>query len=278
MADTKITNLTTLAAIPANNDWLTVVDVSDTTMSAQGTNKKIAASYFVNSAADKTFVVGDGTTGVLPEAGTVPVVSRANTFTKAQVISPDTAVAGLTVTLPDGATSVNTIHLSEIDNGALTGSRLFIGRNSNTSTPAAGALLIRTRAASSRSIWPDQSGLLRIHTSAPTNATDTDGSVIGDQTSNAAFKNIVGEPVSGDVALDNIIAAADDVQRFTYESGAYNSQEFSGIVLDGETAHRYGKDIDAEYPAGKALNDITLFGDLVLAIRELAARVTALEA
>lgn len=49
MADTKITNLTELAATPADGDMLTVVDVSDTTMAATGTNKKIKASRFVTT-------------------------------------------------------------------------------------------------------------------------------------------------------------------------------------------------------------------------------------
>lgn len=92
MADLKITQLTTLAAIPASGDWLPIVDVSDTTMSAGGTTKKIAASRFVNTNADKTFVTGDGTEGVLPVAGTVAVVSRANTWSASQAFT-----AGLTL-------------------------------------------------------------------------------------------------------------------------------------------------------------------------------------
>jgi len=87
MSDLKITQLTTLAAIPDNADWLPIVDVSDTTMSASGTTKKIAASRFVNTNANKTFVTGDGTTGTLPESGTVAVVSRANTFSVANTFT-----------------------------------------------------------------------------------------------------------------------------------------------------------------------------------------------
>ena len=44
MADTKITGLTELAEAPADDDLIEVVDVSDTTMSAEGTNKKITAT------------------------------------------------------------------------------------------------------------------------------------------------------------------------------------------------------------------------------------------
>lgn len=45
MTDTAITGLTALAANPANGDLFEIVDVSDTTMAATGTNKYLAASY-----------------------------------------------------------------------------------------------------------------------------------------------------------------------------------------------------------------------------------------
>ena len=47
MADTKITALTELAATPASNDMFPIVDVSDTSMAATGTNKKLAGARVV---------------------------------------------------------------------------------------------------------------------------------------------------------------------------------------------------------------------------------------
>lgn len=41
MADTKITALTELAETPNDADLIPIIDVSDTTMSANGTNKKV---------------------------------------------------------------------------------------------------------------------------------------------------------------------------------------------------------------------------------------------
>ena len=49
MADAKITSLAALAADPANNDMFVIVDVSDTSMAATGTDKKLAASYLMKS-------------------------------------------------------------------------------------------------------------------------------------------------------------------------------------------------------------------------------------
>lgn len=278
MADQKITELTALAAIPASGDQLVIVDVSDTTMSAQGTTKKIAASYFVNTSADKTFVTGDGTTGVLPAAGTVPVVSRANTFTTSQTIAPATAVTPLTVTLPGTAGAVSGLVISAFDNGSGIGGRLSVGENNNGATPAAGSINLRLLGGTSRYIWHDAAGKLRSGTTPPTNATDTSGGdIVGDQTSHIAYKDIVGEPVSDAAALAALIAAADDVKRFVYKSGSYNGQEFSGVILDGETLHRYGQDADEAHAAGKSLNIVNAIGDMMLALRALEARVAALE-
>lgn len=71
MADTKITGLTELAATPASNDWYVVADVSDTTMNASGTNKKLSATRVVhkdtsgNVAVIGNFSVGTATAGAI---------------------------------------------------------------------------------------------------------------------------------------------------------------------------------------------------------------------
>lgn len=283
MSDLKITQLTTLAAVPDNADWLPIVDVSDTTMSASGTTKKIAASRFVNTNANKTFVTGDGTEGILPAAGTVAVISRANTFTTTQTFTAGAGATPVTInTVSDGSgIGITGLDVASFDHGAGPGARLLIGRNNNASTPAAAALGMRALNNTLRFLWFDNSGLVRASaiSSAPVNGTDTSaGGVVGDQTSNAAFKDIIGDPVSDDDALAAIIAAAETVKRFTYADGRYNGQEFSGIILEGDALGRYGKDATEDYPAGRSLNDINLIGDLVKAVRRLAARVEALEA
>lgn len=79
MADTKIADLVTLATV-ANDDWVVVVDISDTTDGASGTTKKAARSEFKGdtgdtgpagagdvsgpgSSTDNAIVRFDGTTG-----------------------------------------------------------------------------------------------------------------------------------------------------------------------------------------------------------------------
>lgn len=49
MADTKLTGLAALSAVPDDADYVYIVDVSDTSMAASGTSKKNLAKYFIRS-------------------------------------------------------------------------------------------------------------------------------------------------------------------------------------------------------------------------------------
>lgn len=78
MADTKISGLSALGAAPASGDLFAIVDVSDTTQSAQGSTKKLTAANLL------ALVTGTG-----------------NNFTAAQSITLNTAGAMLLVTTND---------------------------------------------------------------------------------------------------------------------------------------------------------------------------------
>ena len=54
MADTKITDLTELATQPDITDVLPVVDISDTSMAASGTTKKITRANLLGTVLDGT--------------------------------------------------------------------------------------------------------------------------------------------------------------------------------------------------------------------------------
>lgn len=68
MADAKITSLGALAATPASNDVFVLVDVSDTTMSSTGTDKKITYANVLGGA-------------LIPDGTTTGATSQAQTFT-----------------------------------------------------------------------------------------------------------------------------------------------------------------------------------------------------
>lgn len=172
--------------------------------------------------------------------------------------------------------NVSQFVLEDFDNTSSYGTRIICGRNSNALTPAAGHLRLVNLGGTAYRIWPDTSGNVRIGTSDPTNANDTSGTVVGTQTSSLDAKNITGDPLPAVDILAAVQAGAEAVRRWTYRNGAYNGEEFSGVVVD--YAPRYGMDRDAEHPAGKSLNVATVIGDLLLAVANLAERVAALEA
>ncbi len=161
-----------------------------------------------------------------------------------------------------------------------TGPWFSAGRNNNASTAAPGGVRFAYPNGSSFAyLYVDNSAVFRYITggtgAGPTSATFAGGSVVGAQTSSLDAKDLQGDPdVTG--LWDRIGQGADAVRRFTYKSGAFNNEEFSGVVVD--YAPHYGMDRDGSHPAGKSLNEINILGDLLLAVSQLGARVAALEA
>ena len=229
------------------------------------------------------------------------ITNTSTTFTRTVYSAPTaTSDHGFVVNMPPGATvsaralrvaqdstlrwylqidnTQSQMAFSAWDNGAGAGSSLQLQRNNNASTPAGGYIQFINLAGTSRYFWVGSDLKLRVHTAAPTNANDGLGTVVGDQTSHIAYKDVVGDPVSDAEALGFIIDAAARVKRFRYKDGSYRNQEFSGIVLDGDVLNRYGQDADVDHPAGKALSVVNAIGDLFLSVRNLAERVAALEA
>lgn len=252
---------------PASGDWLWLVDSSA-------------------GATDKDRRVN---------AGLVPWTNVANTFTKTVMVEDPASTAAITVKartnglqsillwtvsgVTRGAISCSpadsSIGLNAFDNGEGNGTYLSLQRNSNASTPAAGFLMMQNRSGSSYRVWVDASGLLRTGVIYPTFANDSAGTVVGSQTSSLDSKELLGPAVDGAEALLFVAEGAEAVRRFTYKSGAFGGEEFSGLVVD--YAPRYGMDRDDEHPAGKSLNVVTAVGDLMLAVAHLAERVAALE-
>lgn len=252
MANRTLTQATSLAGVDiASNDELWIWDVT-------------AAALRKCTRAD---LIG----GVITGGGTVAT----NGFT---LTVPANGVAAVLPT----STSNFTLAGANLGNN-VAGRAFFAGNNTNAGTegPSSGWIGF-LRATSAQSVlWPDTSGNLRIHTTAPTGSTgsptvpDTAGVVVGTQTSSLDSKNVQGEAAPIDEVLAAVRQGAEAVRRFVYKSGAYNGEEFSGVVVD--YAPRYGMDRDADHPAGKSLNVITAIGDLLMAVANLTERVEALE-
>lgn len=100
MADSKITQLTQLAATPASGDQLMIVDVSDTTMAASGTNKRLAASYIARSDAGAKLITGNDRELTVPATGTAALIANSTWTPSLRFGGADT---GLTYTARYGA-------------------------------------------------------------------------------------------------------------------------------------------------------------------------------
>jgi hypothetical protein len=214
-----------------------------------------------SASAGDMLVIRQGSTDRKIDAGLAAWLAANNSFTGTITLA-GTAPAKLTLT--------------DIDNGSGGGPRVVVGRNNNASTPAAGAVLLYLLGGSFRYLWADNSGNLRVSSSAVTNANDTAGTVVGTQTSSLDSKHIYGAPPIGAEALTHVRAGALAVREFTYKDGSFNGERFSGLITD--LAPRYGMDRDADHPAGKSLNVINAIGDLMLAVSYLAQRLAEHEA
>jgi hypothetical protein len=81
MAGKKITELPELGTTPAADDWLVVVDVSDTSESAEGTTKKVLKS--------------DAVTFTLPYKSIVCIINQVGTDDPAAIILQNDFTSGL---------------------------------------------------------------------------------------------------------------------------------------------------------------------------------------
>lgn len=271
MGNKTVSDLTALTSV-ASGDYALLWDVS-----AGGTRKATIANIFA------------------------VLLSQANTFTATQILAPGTSSNGLEINIPAGSTaqailvrvaSNDFLRLYPFGNASypaggmlmmpgdsgnnLPGPFIYVGSNTNATKPGAGYWRISNRAATSYRLWPDSSGNLRIGTSDPIYDNDASGTVVGTQTSMAEAKLILGEVGDPAEALRAIVEAArSGLRKFAYRSGAFNGEQFEGIITD--LAPRYGMDRDKDHPAGKSLNEIQLLGDLIRAIALIADKLGLVE-
>jgi hypothetical protein len=147
-------------------------------------------------------VATGGFTATIPATGTTALRGVAQTFTKAQTIAPSTTgEVGLLVDMPSLSTfqairvnyngverqqlftdaTTNRILLTAIDSGTGAGCYIVLPRNNNATTPAAGFVQLQNRSGTTYYLWVDDTGDLRLHTSAPVDGADTAGTVVGTQ-------------------------------------------------------------------------------------------------
>lgn len=215
----------------------------------------------VNTTTDSAQVtIQAGSTSVLGLVVNVPSGSTASSAVFSQ------NGAGRVYILRNGSASEG-IRLEEFDNGSGSGNVIYTKRNTNASTPAPGTMLFQRATAALSYLWPDDSGVWRTGSSAPTNAVYGSGTVVGTQTSTRDTKDIIRDGVAPETALATILHTP--VYEFQYKNGAYNNSVFHGIV--SEESPEFVMD------EGRVFNPISAFGFTVQAIKSLYQRIEQLE-
>ncbi len=184
-----------------------------------------------------------------------------------QTIAPPAGGAGIILTTPTNQGETMLL-VTDADCGSGSGPHINIGRNSNASTPAAGYFYMLNQSGAGYAMWVDSGGNLRIGGALPTYANDASGAVVGNQSSSLASKNVLGEFTDYAAALHAILDAP--LYDFTYKSGSYGGEQFTGIITDH--APVFGMDNN------KSLNEITAHGYSMAAIKELNRKIEALQA
>jgi len=168
--------------------------------------------------------------------------------------------------------STQTLGLSDMarGTGGFGGPLLAVGRNTSGSG-ATGCVLFTRRDGTSRYIWVDISGDVRVHTAQPTedNSTvaDNAGTVIGTQTSTRATKRAIAAFDDAAGALALILRTP--LYRFQYREQDPDTTHVGIMAEESPEFTRYGQ---------TAFDPVNAFGYTAAAIKALAARLETLEA
>lgn len=164
------------------------------------------------------------------------------------------------------------LQLATYDIGINTGRRIWIGENSNSTTPAAGHVIFRDLNSVSNYVWVDGSGDIRTGGTAPVFAQDASGIVVGTQTSWHKAKYNIND-WDGAGALQRIIDT--DLHSFQFKDcGQRGDKLMHGFVIH---------DRDAWYAMNTAHNQTPVLdvpevlGTLTAAVKHLAADVAELK-
>jgi hypothetical protein len=195
------------------------------------------------------------------------------------------AGANIVTLIAEFRAQTNQFRMTDSFNGsAAEGPSVYLERSVSTGN-APGTFVAEDASGVPNYLWVQATGgKLRINAASGATPTTGDaiGTVVGDQTSLRSAKNIHGRwdsPINNAEALRVIVNAP--LWEWDFKNGAYGGQRFIGITLgkdSAENANVFGMDRDEENPWGRSLNEITLHGYELAAIKELERRLAVAEA
>ena len=254
----------------ADDEWLDIGWESNTTPRLK----------MVGTANDRSIYV------IAKQATTVPFVVRGATSQSADLENWELST-GAVVAQMAGTATATLLQLTERNLGNDTaGPALRAGRNSSAGAvgQSAGTLSLMMADGNLRHLWSDASGLLRIHTAAPTGSSgvptvsDTAGDVVGGQSSWHEAKDILRQWDDPTKALETLLATK--VYDFRYKESSYLDVDDQPAVFTGivgfDRRDWFLKNLGRQQIP--SLNEINLHGFTVLSIQALDKRLRAVEA
>lgn len=169
------------------------------------------------------------------------------------------------------------IAITASDNGTGVGQKIFLARNSNAGTPAAALVGFSSNTGAENRVWADATGLLRIWDSGdPTNANDTAGTVVGDQTSDVRDKEVLRSYTSTAELLTDLVNIPLEEYRFKNDSRR-GAKVIRGPVIHAKDRKTWWVMNGDHKDARAALDTAALWGAAIGSIQELTERTDRIE-
>jgi len=153
---------------------------------------------------------------------------------------------------------------SDLGNG-VAGPVITLGRNTNATATGAGSINFMKKDGTAGYVWQDNAGNMRINTSAPTNALDTSGTVIGAQTSTRDTKQNIDDYSSYDEALSMIVNAPLHTFRYKNEVSGYGEDSPLAKTRIGFIAD----EVDDMFMVGNVIDQVSINGLLMASIKAM---------
>ncbi len=275
-ADGSVNSITKSIAIgngatATANDQFVVSSGSTTAMDVYFGNGVTAASpqgFYLNGTGGSGTNVAGGVVNIAAGKGTGNVTGAGISMYTSDAGASGTALQTLTEKFRinwDG-----NAYIMDHDNGnGAAGQILFVGRNTNATATGAGSVDFKKKSGTAGYVWQDNSGNMRIHTAAPTNANDTAGTVIGTQTSTRETKQNIEEYTDYTNALQLILDAPLHTFRYRNEVEGYGTDSPLAKVRIGYIAD----EVDPAFMWGNVIDQVSVNGILMAAVKQLDIKI-----
>ncbi|MCC7356825.1 MAG: hypothetical protein IT410_04430 [Candidatus Doudnabacteria bacterium] len=177
-----------------------------------------------------------------------------------------------------GSYLAGNLQIGPTDLGSGTAGHIItVGRNTDLANAGAatgaGSINFQSKAGTAGYVWQDNAGNLRINSAAPSNANDTAGVVVGDQTSTRESKQDFADYTTYQDALQMVLAAP--LHTFRYKKDVLGYGEDS--VLAKTRIGYIADEVPGEFMWGNSIDQVSVNGILMASVKALNDEITSLK-